>query len=104
LQIIKDYKDKIEAELLEICNDILSIIADCLVPRSTSEEAKVFYWKMKGDYHRYLSEFQSGEVRAVSSDDALKAYQAATRNRFSGLAPNPPYPLGSGTELFRLLL
>ena len=92
--IIKDYKDKIEAELLEICNDILSIIADCLVPRSTSEEAKVFYWKMKGDYHRYLSEFQSGDVRDASSENALKAYQAATNIASLDLPPTHPIRLG----------
>mgnify|MGYP002053905036 CR=1 FL=1 len=47
---IKDYKAKIEGELVDICNDILSIIEDSLIPNSTSEEAKVFYYKMKGDY------------------------------------------------------
>ena len=94
LQIIRDYKDKIEEELLEICNDILAIIADFLVPQSTSEEAKVLYWKMKGDYHRYLSEFQSSDVRAASSDDALKAYQAASESASLDLLPTHPIRLG----------
>lgn len=40
MTIIKDYKAKIETELVEICNDILSIIEDSLIPNSTSEEAK----------------------------------------------------------------
>lgn len=35
-----------------------SIIETELIPNSTSEEGKVFYYKMKGDYHRYLAEFQ----------------------------------------------
>jgi 14-3-3 protein epsilon len=30
MTIIKDYKVKIETELVEICNDILSIIEDSL--------------------------------------------------------------------------
>lgn len=58
LPLIREYKAKIEDELLEICNDILSIIETELIPNSTSEEGKVFYYKMKGDYHRYLAEFQ----------------------------------------------
>merc|ERR1712021_310866 len=62
-EIIKDYKSKIECELVEICNDILGTIEESLIPNSTSEEAKVFYYKMKGDYHRYLSEFQTGDTR-----------------------------------------
>jgi 14-3-3 protein epsilon len=41
MTIIKDYKAKIETELVEICNDILSIIEDSS-SNSTSEEAKVF--------------------------------------------------------------
>jgi len=48
LPTIKLYKEKIENELVDICNDILSIIEDSLIPNSTSEEAKVFYYKMKG--------------------------------------------------------
>ena len=94
MQIIKNYKDKLEEELLEICNDILSILVDCLVPNSTSEEAKAFYLKMKGDYHRYLSEFQSGDVRAASSDCALKAYQEAFKIASLDLPPTHPIRLG----------
>lgn len=47
-----------EVELRTICNDILSILDDHLIPGSTSGESKVFYLKMKGDYFRYLAEFQ----------------------------------------------
>jgi hypothetical protein len=61
LPLIREYKAKIEDELLEICNDILNIIETELIPNSTSEEGKVFYFKMKGDYHRYLAEFQVGQ-------------------------------------------
>ena len=56
--LIEEYKGKIEKELVDICGEILNIIKDVLVPSSTSEEGKVFYYKMKGDYHRYLAEFQ----------------------------------------------
>merc|ERR1712086_695251 len=77
MTVIKDYKAKIEAELVDICNDILSIIEDSLIPNSTSEEAKVFYYKMKGDYHRYLSEFQTDAFRKASASSALDAYTAA---------------------------
>jgi 14-3-3 protein epsilon len=47
LPLIREYKAKIEDELSEICNDILNIIETELIPNSTSEEGKVFYYKMK---------------------------------------------------------
>jgi len=93
-QHIKDYKEKIENELIEICDDILSIISDALIPNSTSEEAKVFYYKMKGDYHRYLSEFQTSEVRKTSASSALDAYNAASGIASSELPPTHPIRLG----------
>merc|ERR1712008_279426 len=94
MQIIKDYKQKIEDELVNICNDILGIIEESLIVNSTSGEAKVFYYKMKGDYHRYLSEFQQGEARKASASAALDAYQAASDVASSDLTPTHPIRLG----------
>ena len=94
MTIIKDYKAKIEQELVDICNDILSIIDDSLIPNSTSEEAKVFYHKMKGDYFRYLSEFQTGDVRKASASSALDSYQAASAIASNDLPPTHPIRLG----------
>lgn len=94
MSIIKDYKAKIEAELVEICNDILSIIDDSLIPNSSSEEAKVFYYKMKGDYNRYLSEFQTGDTRKESAGGALDAYKSASEIASSDLPPTHPIRLG----------
>mmetsp|Transcript_21271 Transcript_21271/g.27469 ORF Transcript_21271/g.27469 Transcript_21271/m.27469 type:complete len:248 (+) Transcript_21271:62-805(+) len=93
-QHIKDYKEKIENELIEICDDILSIISDALIPNSTSEEAKVFYYKMKGDYHRYLSEFQVSDTRKASASSALDAYQQASTIAQKDLPPTHPIRLG----------
>jgi 14-3-3 protein epsilon len=64
------------------------------IPNSTAEEAKVFYYKMKGDYHRYLSEFQVGDVRKESAGAALDAYQAASGIASSDLPPTHPIRLG----------
>jgi len=94
MQIIKDYKAKIEDELVAICNDILGIIEESLIVNSTSEEAKVFYYKMKGDYHRYLSEFQQDEARKASASAALDAYQAASGVASADLPPTHPIRLG----------
>ncbi|GMH74778.1 hypothetical protein TrVE_jg14407 [Triparma verrucosa] len=94
LVIIKDYKAKIEGELVDICNDILAIIENHLIPNSSSEEGKVFYYKMKGDYHRYLAEFQTGQDRKASAGSALDAYQAASTIAQADLPPTHPIRLG----------
>ena len=61
LELIKEYRKRIEAELHDICKDVLSLLKDVLIARSDNNEAKVFYMKMRGDYYRYLCEFTSGE-------------------------------------------
>ena len=48
------YRAKVEKELHEICNNILSLLEKNLIPSSKAGESKVFYCKMKGDYFRYV--------------------------------------------------
>lgn len=94
LNLIQSYKKKIESELEDICSDILEIIKNELIPNSDSEEGKVFYYKMKGDYHRYLAEFQNGDVRKDSAGKALEAYSSASGIANSDLPPTHPIRLG----------
>ena len=91
---IKEYRQRVEDELAKICNDILSVIDNHLLPSSSSGESTVFYYKMKGDYYRYLAEFKSAEDRKEAADQSLKAYEAATSTAASDLAPTHPIRLG----------
>ena len=54
----------------------------------------MFYYKMKGDYHRYLAEFQSAERRKESSAQALESYQNAASIANKDLPPTHPIRLG----------
>lgn len=63
IDLIKGYRSKIEKELEDICNDVLSLLSDQLIPNSRAADSKVFYLKMKGDYFRYLGEFLAGDHR-----------------------------------------
>ncbi|XP_058086569.1 14-3-3 protein 7 isoform X2 [Magnolia sinica] len=91
---IRDYRQKVEDELSNICNDILSVIDKHLLPSSTTGESTVFYYKMKGDYYRYLAEFKTGNDRKEAADNSLKAYQAATNTASTDLPPTHPIRLG----------
>ncbi|KAJ7196721.1 hypothetical protein O6H91_Y507000 [Diphasiastrum complanatum] len=91
---IKEYRHKVEEELSKICNDILTIIDEHLIPSSGTGESTVFYYKMKGDYYRYLAEFKTGSERKEAADQSLKAYQAASNTAGTDLAPTHPIRLG----------
>ena len=91
---IVDYRKVIETELEDICEEILIIIKDFLIPNSNNEESKVFYYKMKGDYHRYLAEFQTSEKRKDSAGAANDAYRSASEIANTNLPPTHPIRLG----------
>lgn len=74
---IKGYRGKIESELSEICDEILSLLDSYLIPSSTDAESKVFYLKMRGDYQRYLAEFRTGAERKEAAERTLLAYKSA---------------------------
>mmetsp|Transcript_23093 Transcript_23093/g.92401 ORF Transcript_23093/g.92401 Transcript_23093/m.92401 type:complete len:257 (-) Transcript_23093:218-988(-) len=94
VQIAKEYRTKIEEELAKICEDILDILEKNLIASAKSGESKVFYYKMKGDYHRYLAEFSRDEKRKTASQLSLEAYQGATDVAVTDLQPTHPIRLG----------
>ena len=63
LDYIKEYKAKVQKELEDLCNKINSTIDANLLPKATTDEAKVFYHKMKGDYCRYIAENVDGDTK-----------------------------------------
>ncbi|KAI9670360.1 MAG: hypothetical protein M1817_004403 [Caeruleum heppii] len=91
---IRDYRQKIELELEKVCQDVLDVLDESLIPKAESGESKVFYHKMKGDYHRYLAEFASGEKRKVAATAAHEAYKNATDVAQTELTPTHPIRLG----------
>jgi 14-3-3 protein epsilon len=74
----KALANKVESEMNGICNDCLKVIDDHLLPSAASDvESKTFYYKMKGDYHRYMAEYSSAETRQKAAEASLQSYQSA---------------------------
>ncbi|XP_042382735.1 14-3-3-like protein [Zingiber officinale] len=94
VSLIKNYRAEVEAELSKICYGILKLLDSHLVPSATSAESKVFYHKMKGDYHRYLAEFKTGAERKEAAENTLLAYKSAQDIALADLAPTHPIRLG----------
>ena len=44
--IIREYRQKIELELEKVCEDVLSVLDESLIPKAETGESKVFYHKM----------------------------------------------------------
>jgi len=72
----------------------MNVLDNHLNPNSSDSESKVFYYKMKGDYHRYLAEFATGDGRKAAAENAHKAYQEATTIASADLEATHPIRLG----------
>jgi 14-3-3 protein beta/theta/zeta len=90
----KEYREKIEKELNDICGDVLNLLDKHLIAKASNPESKVFYLKMKGDYFRYLAEVAVGDTRATVLEDSQKAYQEAFEIAKSKMQPTHPIRLG----------
>ncbi|CEM32655.1 unnamed protein product [Vitrella brassicaformis CCMP3155] len=88
------YRTKVETELNNICNTVLQLIDEFLIPTSQSGESKVFYFKMKGDYHRYVSEYSTEQAKQTAAEAAHNAYKEATTIASTELFPTHPIRLG----------
>ncbi len=103
-RMTKQYREKIEEELKKICDEVLNLLEQYLIPQakkmtesskgSEAAEAQVFYLKMKGDYYRYLAEVASDDekkdVVLKSQDSYEDAYNLSKEN----MATTNPIRLG----------
>lgn len=90
----KEYREKVEKELTDICQSVLGLLDNFLIPKSANTESKVFYLKMKGDYYRYLAEVAAGDQRTAVVEESQKAYQEAFDISKTQMQPTHPIRLG----------
>ncbi|KAI6244196.1 Threonyl-tRNA synthetase [Aphelenchoides fujianensis] len=76
-QMAKEYREKVERELRDICHDVLDLLDKFLIPKAGNPESKVFYLKMKGDYYRYLAEVATEDDRTAVAENSQQFYQEA---------------------------
>jgi 14-3-3 protein beta/theta/zeta len=89
----REYREKVEKELCEICYDVLGLLDNHLIAKASNAESKVFYLKMKGDYYRYLAEVASAK-KAEVVEQSEKAYQEAFDIAKDQMQPTHPIRLG----------
>jgi len=88
------YRQIVEKELDDICTKILKLLEDSLISKSKASESKVFYYKMKGDYHRYIAEYKSESEKTGASQSAKNAYEKAMDIAKEELVVTHPIRLG----------
>lgn len=77
IPFIEVYKSQLEIDLKNYCQKIINIINDILLPLAKSDDSKVFYKTIIGDYNRYIAESIEGEMKYTFIEDALKEYKEA---------------------------
>ncbi|XP_070778481.1 14-3-3 protein beta/alpha-like [Enoplosus armatus] len=92
--LAKEYRLKIEKELNDICNEVLELLDNHLIPKATPADSKVFYLKMKGDYFRYLAEVATEENKEAIISSSEGAYQKALEISNQEMQPTHPIRLG----------
>ncbi|KAH0521717.1 14-3-3 protein zeta/delta [Microtus ochrogaster] len=99
----REYREKIETELRDICNAVLSLLEKFLIPKASQAKSKVFYLKMKGDYYRYLAEVAAGDDKKGTVDQSQQAYQEAFEISKKEMQPAHPIRLSLALNLSSIM-
>ncbi|CAF4336168.1 unnamed protein product [Rotaria socialis] len=106
-QIVKEYREKIENELKDCCREVLNLLDESLILTAGTTESKVFYFKMKSDYYRYLAEIATGDERQKMIEESRCAFKNYTDLITSGMKATDPIRLGlalsSATFLYEII-
>jgi len=92
--VARNYRKKVESEIRTLCQTVLALLTDHLIPKARSAEAKVSYFKAQGDYYRYCAEISDDvdKTRAITS--AKAAYEDGTKIAEKDLPVTSSYRLG----------
>jgi len=72
---VRRLKENVEAKMVDICTEMMTICNEFLLTPSSSNENKLFFYKMVGDYNRYLAEFMQPNLTFAQNSAA--AYESA---------------------------
>merc|ERR1712061_352971 len=89
-----EYCLTVEQELQKICDQVLKLLDNNLIPKASTGESKVFYQKMKADYYRYIAEFTDGDKKKAAAESARQAYEEAQKVAEKDLIVTHPIRLG----------
>jgi 14-3-3 protein epsilon len=77
-------------DLEQFCGELINLLSQFLIPAAQDTEAKVFYYKVMGDFYRYYDEVRSSQQNKTAAE---QSYQTAADWAASGLPPTNPLRL-----------
>jgi 14-3-3 protein epsilon len=87
---IRDYRQKIETELERVCQDVLDVLDESLIPKAESGESKVFYHKMYVHSHEIISSSLADMVALLGRVTTTVILPSLPQVRSERLLPPPP--------------
>jgi 14-3-3 protein epsilon len=90
---LTSYKKKIEQELADQCMNIVNIAKNNCMKVASTDESKAFFYKLIGDYYRYMSECAAPDKKEEVKQGALENYNLAEQ-ACESLNPCNPIKLG----------
>jgi len=88
-EALGQYKKRIEAELFDQCIKIVKIVRDSCMQVASTDETRAFFYKMVGDYYRYVAECATGDKLEQVKNGALDNYNLAQEASANLNACNP---------------
>ena len=73
-EALAGYKKEIEQELYNQCIAIVDIVKTQCMKVASTDETKAFFYKMMGDYYRYVAECAQGDQLDTVKNGALENY------------------------------
>lgn len=96
---VKQQLQNIEKEIRDICHEVLTLLDKFLIPNTSTAEGRVFFGKMKGDYHRYLAEILVGDEQKRISREGQKLYDETFDFAKQNLEAAHPVRLGTALNI-----
>lgn len=87
---LETYKTELSNELSRICYDLISLVDNQILAYIELAEDKAYYYKMKADFYRYISESLPEKERKGPSQKATSLYEESIRAAKSSLSPTNP--------------
>ena len=91
-----------EGELQKIREGVLALMDKNLIQLANTDESKVFYHQMKGDYHRYFAEFATSDAKGKAAESACVAHVEANKIAEKHLVVNHPVRLATALNFVGL--